>query len=195
MPKIQVLAFNLAAAFVLLWTPAPARCQASAEPPLPVFETESVIAVGGSVGLAIFDTYEEPTTQLASYFFAQRFRLPRYSPFGLELNMTMPSATFGAGLLIEAVNTRYVRVHILELGLSVYHMKALSVARIKRSYDLTIGCGFDLRFWDGPRLAVEWRAYLPDPVNTIARMADFARPVYEEALKGGMLWIGVAQPW
>lgn len=194
MNKIKNFALALVAAAIILAVPSEARCQAATKPLNPVFETESVIAVGGPLGLAIFSTYEEPTTCLASYFIAQRFWMPRYSFFGLELNMTLP-ATFGTGLLIEAIRTQHVRFHILELGISWYPMKPLSVARIKRRFDLYVGLGFDLRFWEGPRLAIEWRAYLPDPVYTITRMADFARPVYEEALKGGQLWIGAAHTW
>lgn len=194
MPKIKVLVLISVVVTVLLGTPATVLGQDAAKPSAPVFTTESLIAVGGAVGLAVFDTYEEPTTCLASYFLAQRFRLPRYTTIGLELNMTLPH-TFGAGLLLEAVHTRHFRLHLPELGVVWYPGEPMSVSRIHREYDVYLGLGFDLRFWKGPRLAVEWRAFLPEPVGTITKMADFARPVYEEALKGGQLWIGVALPW
>lgn len=162
----------------------------SARAEKPAFETSTVIAVGGPVGLLFLDTMQKTTTQPSVGYFAQRVRFPRYSMVGVEANVFLPSGA-GASLLLEVIQTDSFRLHLAP-GVHGNVGQPVSGQRFARSWDLTLGVGAEIALRDGLNLTVDYRAFVPDPFMMSQKLGYFARPFWDEALKGGQLCLGLS---
>ncbi len=158
------------------------------------FETQTLLGGGGPVGLIGANLYEPGTTLPLSVRLAQRFRFPLNSPLGLELNFVVPIG-LGVNVLCDVYRSDRVRVHLGDPGVHWNMVQPVSVGRVGRTWDLTLGGGLDVRLTDRLWLTLDWRAYLPDPTSVIGRYGDWARPIYKEAALGGQLWLGIARVW
>ncbi len=156
------------------------------------FETQTVWGLSLAPGAMAMGP--EATTAPLTVSLAQTFRFARFSPFGLELSFVAPGG-LGATLLVDAVRTRYVRVHLIDPGVVWNLLGPVSVGRVSRSADLVLGAGVDVFLTKDLTLTVNWRMYFPEPIGTISRYGDFARPIYAEAAKGGQLCFGLARVW
>lgn len=162
----------------------------SARAETPAFETDTVISLGGPVGLLFLNTQQKPSTQPFVGYFAQRVRFPRYSMFGLEANLVLPSGV-GSSLLLEVIQTESFRLHLTP-GVHWNVGEPVSSSRFKRSWDLTLGLGAEIAIKDGLAMTVDYRVFMPDPFLMSQKLGYFARPVVDEALKGGMLCLGLS---
>ncbi len=167
---------------------------AEENPPKPrVFEHEVIVAGGGAPLLPILLDWEKQHTSMFSGFLAGRLRAPDYTSLGLEANAVLP---FGIGLngFIDVTHLKKMRAHF-SFGIFMNLVESVSVTQVDRLLDITAGLGVEIQMTKKTRLTVDWRTFLPWPWDTIPRYGDFCRPFYEEAVKGGQLWIGVAQGW
>ncbi len=152
-------------------------------------------SLGGPVGLIGDDSpYWKPTTAPFTLRLAGQLSAPAYTPLTLEINAVIPCG-FGVNLLFDVFRSDRLRVHLLDLGVFWNAFKPVSVQRLHRQFDLTAGLGVDVRVWRTLSVSADWRVFLPNPMTTLPDYADFALPMYREALKGGQLWIGAAYAW
>jgi len=158
------------------------------------YNMETVLAVGGPVGLAVSDTQKPETTLSFTMPVLQRLRFPAYTSVGLEAGIVLPSGV-GASAFLDVFRTKNLRVPIIDIGIFKPLTFPASVTRIPRSWDATFGVGGEFRIGYASWVTVNWRVFLPDPNMLFRYYGDFARPVVEEALKGGQLWVGVARSW
>jgi hypothetical protein len=158
------------------------------------FHVRAAAGVGGPVGLIGHDGYWKPTTAPFTLRLAGQLRLPEYTPLALEVNAVVPYG-LGMNLLFDVVQTDRIRVHLFDLGFFWNAWKPVTVQRLKRSVDLTVGLGLDVRIKGSWSVSADWRLFLPNPLTTLPAYAEFALPMYEEALKGGQLWFGAAYCW
>lgn len=182
-----------AAVFVLLILP---NCSFGEQRPTTPnerkFETQTVWGFGFAPGVGAMG--RDCTTLPISIWMLQRFRLPRYTNFGLEVGMVAPGG-FSVTLLTDVTRFGRFRIHLVDPGIVVNLTEPGTVNRVHRTWDLTLGAGIDIRLDDLLTLTVNWRMFFPDPFSVIGRYGDFARPVYTEAAKGGQLWFGLARVW
>ncbi|MEK7508259.1 MAG: hypothetical protein AAB568_00165 [Patescibacteria group bacterium] len=156
-------------------------------------ENEIIIAGGGAPLLPILTDWDKQHTAPISGFVAYRLRAPDYTPLGLEANVVAP---YGLGLnaLIDILRLKKTRTHI-SFGVFANLIDSVSVMQIDRRLDITTGVGTEIELAPKTRLTIDWRVFLPWPWEIIPAYGDFFRPFYEEAAKGGQIWIGIAQEW
>ena len=154
------------------------------------FEASSVGEAGCS-WFEIVDPTEGSTTKTCGVHLAVRARHSR-TPFGIEAGMILPHG-LGATLILDVYRGDRFRIHAFDVGAFVpVFGRALSVTRIERSWDLTIGAGAEILVRPRVAVTVDWRIFLPNPSEILPIYGDFARLLYDEAGHGGQLWIGVA---
>lgn len=160
------------------------------------FEFQFNLAAGGAPGMAAYhgSVLGPPSTALLTAHIAARFRLPKYTPLVLEIDVVFPHGV-GANLGIDILRTERVRVHIGDVGLFGNLTTPVSVARLKRKLDMVAGAGVEIKVNKSFSVTLDWRMFLPPFADTLLRYGDFARPMYEEALKGGQVWIGFSRVW
>lgn len=162
------------------------------------FETQTALSIGSPIGLAFLDVQKEPTTSVVMMHVAQRFRLPRYTPFALELNMVNGYGA-GANLLIDAYRNGRLRIHVFDVGYTRWfdREQALTVSRLPRSWDLSFGFGAEIMFpkEDDFWFIADYRIYLPNPVMIEQHYGSLGRQYVDESLKGGMWCVGLAYSW
>jgi hypothetical protein len=156
----------------------------------PVFEGQMGIAAGWPPGLSDTGPAVSTTAEWSAVGFV-RLRFPRYTPFGLELNV-VPGYGAGANLITDALRVGCFRWHLLDIGLFRNFWKPVSVSRVNRQWDVTFGTGLEARLWHRAYLTLDWRVFMPNPYRVLTDYGDFSRLVYIEALKGGQAWLGVA---
>lgn len=156
-------------------------------------EGEIVAAGGGAPLLPILTDWEDHHSALLTGFVAGRLRAPDHTSFGLEASAVLP---FGFGLngFIDLIHIKKARAHF-NFGVFANLIDSVSVMNIDRRFDITGGFGVEIPVSEKIYLTLDWRNFLPWPWETIARYGDFSRPFYDEAFKGGQLWLGVAQSW
>lgn len=157
------------------------------------FEAQLLLSVGGPVGLYGDFGNGHVTSAVESNRLAVRLRAPRWTMVGLELSGTLFHG-LGASLTLDLFRCRYVRVH-LDPGIFWNLGEPLVVARVPRDFDLTAGLGVDVRLNAEIVIGVEWRVFVPDPFSIVNRYGAFSRPIYEEAVKGGQLWLTLGRTW
>ncbi len=158
------------------------------------FQLRALGGVGGPVGLIGYDGYWKPTTAPFTERLAVQLRLQQYTPLVLEVSAVIPYG-LGFNVLTDIVQTDRVRVHLFDLGVFWNAYMPVSVQRIKRDFDITLGAGVDVRVKDRWSLSLDYRLFLPNPITTLPEYADFALPVYGEALRGGQLWLSAGYSW
>jgi len=186
MRQVALLA-ALCGTFVLL-RPLPA--QADVGP----FQIRALGGIGGPVGLIGYDGYWRPSTAPLTLRLAGQLRLKEYTPLVLEISAVIPYG-LGVNILTDIIQTDRVRVHLFDLGFFWNAYMPVSVQRIKRSVDITLGAGVDVRIKDSWSVSLDYRLFLPDPISTLPAYADFALPIYAEALRGGQLWLSAGYCW
>lgn len=160
------------------------------------FETQTVVRAGGPIGFAFTPASERPEMQPMTVSFAQRFRSPKYSNFGLEAGVVLPNGA-GVNLLLDAIRTENFRLHIADPGIfrNVEQEWGVSVSRLPRKWDLTFGSGADLQLCKGLWLTIDWRVFMPDPLKLKKDYVHLAGPFKRDAVKGGQAWLGLAATW
>ena len=157
------------------------------------FELQANVGLGGPIGLAFGPNYSGITTIPFTEKVGARIRFPKYSTLAIEPYMLMENG-FGVAALFDAVRTDRFRLHIIDFGIFWNSVQPVSVRRVDRAYDITVGLGME--YGKGPWLfTVDWRAFLPDPYGILTAYGAFARAYYAEALKGGQLWLGFSFSW
>jgi len=157
------------------------------------FETQTILSGGGGIGLIGQSFPQGGTTMPISVRLAQRLRFPRHTSLGLELSFVVPIG-LGVNVTCDVYRNDRVRIHLVDPGIHWNMVEPVSVSRVKRSWDLTLGAGLDVRLTDQLWLTVDWRTFLPDP-TIINKYGDWARPIYKEAALGGQLWLGISRSW
>ena len=185
--KHGLLATALSALFLTL--PATARAG------LPDYLSLDVsLGLGGPVGLIGASYPGGVTTTPFTLVVAGRLGFPGYTPLKLELNAVIPNG-FGANLRLDAVRLGRVTVHAPDIGVFWNAFKPVSASRVSRPIDFTLGAGVDVRVWQDLSVGAEWRCFIPNPITVIPDYDGFSYPAYEEALRGGQLWLNVSYSW
>ena len=157
-------------------------------------ETETQLLVGGPLFLSVGENPVEPTTAYFSGRLAQTLRLPKWTVVGLELDVTVP-LQIGVGVLIDLVPNRAFRMSLYAGASWGIVGRQISVNRVTRVFDLTVGIQMSYRITKKIRINLDYRMYIPDPIRLPARMAQFYTIVIGEATKGGQLCLGVSYLW
>lgn len=158
-----------------------------------IFEHEFVLATGGAPLLPFVQDWNKQHTAMLSTLVAGRLRAPDYTSLGLEANVVIP---YGLGLnaFVDIIRLKKARTHI-SFGVFANLIDSVSVMQIDRQLDITTGIGTEIEITPQTRLTIDWRIFLPWPWQIIPEYGDFFRPFYQEAAKGGQIWVGIAQGW
>lgn len=182
---------RIAASFLalLLWFfPVSASAQEQ-KPPSRSVELQGLAGPMGPLFLAFGPKYDQFSTRPVAIMFAARIR-PKRVYLGFEVNMVMP-AGFGMNVLFDVYRGDRFRLHLVDPGVFLNALHPLSVARIKRSYDVTVGAGGEVFLGQSRKISVgfDWRVYLPDPWAILTAFSGFSRPIYNEAAQGGYVCV------
>jgi hypothetical protein len=110
---------------------------------------------------------------------------------GLELSSLLQQG-FAADALLYFVSVGKLRVHLVDPGVGWNAFGHYSSASyVKRSIDLRLGAGFELRLCAHGSATVDWKVSLPDPGLVITSYGDYGRAIFTDALKEWQLWLGV----
>jgi hypothetical protein len=176
-------------------SPAGATPEAAPAPREPAIELGVGVAGGGAPFLDTTDTMIHETSARATVVTSVRLRLPRLSPRMLELAAVWPH---GIGLTIKNEDLRIgpARLHLLDVGVFYAIGAPVTVQRVDRRWDLTVGMSADIVVRGGLALTVDARLFSPlDLFSVVTRHGDSSRLIGEEILKGGQLWAGAAYRW
>ncbi len=155
------------------------------------------LSIGGSAGgaaIELIDPTEGSTTRTWSLNVHGRLRRPGNTPLGLELAVHVPHGA-SMTVLIDLVRVKNLGSAHLAVGIFRPIMdQHLSVEKIDRSGDLVLGWGLEARVYKSCEGTVDWRVFLADPTTVPRMYGDFVRPIYDEAMKGGQVWLGIQCP-
>lgn len=156
------------------------------------FEFKIGLAAGGPVGLLFpVKGIEEHTTQPVSTVFTSRMRFPKVSPRVLELYAVYPNG-FGLNIKNDDFHFGDVRLHLFDLGLFYNAREPVSVQRVKRDWDITIGFGIEWKVKENWVAILDWRAFVPLNIpRVISDYGDFSRLILYESFQGGQAWAGL----
>jgi len=124
-----------------------------------------------------------------------RLRLPRVSPRSLEVYTVMG---YGYGLHVrnDDFHIGRLRLHLLDLGVFWDAHKPVSVARVPRTWDITLGLGAEFAVTRRISVTLDWRMFMPlDVFYVLTNYGDYSRLVGEEAVRGGQTWLGASYRW
>lgn len=157
------------------------------------FEAQIGLSAGGPFGLLFpVKDVEEHSTQIVTQVATIRIRLPKISPRALELYGAYPNG-FGANLKNDDFHIGNVRLHLFDLGLFYSVREPISVQRVDRKLDITVGFGAEWEFRKRWSLTLDWRSFIPANIpKVLADYGDFSRLVLYEALQGGQTWLGIS---
>ena len=156
---------------------------------------EAGLAGGGAPALLLSPDPGEHTTSLLTGLVLIRAQLPRVSPRVLELYSVVGSG-FGASLRNDDFSLGSVKFHLLDVGLFYNHYEPVSVRRVERTLDLTLGFGVEWRVRSRWVLTSDWRMFTPLNVyRVLVDHGDFARLIFQESLYGGQAWLGLLYYW
>jgi len=159
------------------------------------FECQFNLGLGGAPWMEAYDSlYGASSTASFTGHVAVRFRLPKYTPLVLEVSAVFPYGV-GVALGLDIVHTDRVRLHIGDFGMFGNLTVPVSVARLERKIDIVFGVGAEVKLTKTVSMTLDWRVFMPPPITTFRHYGDFARPMYDEALKGGQIWIGFSRVW
>lgn len=159
------------------------------------FECQFNLAVGGAPWMAGYENlFGSSTTAVITGRVGVRLRMPKYTPLVLDVSVVFPHG-IGATIGVDVVHTDRVRLHIGDAGLFVNATVPVSVARLERNIDLVVGLGLEVKLTKTVSVTLDWRVFLPPPISTMRSYGDFARPLFDEAFKGGQVWIGFSRVW
>ena len=163
--------------------------------PLPKsLELKTSASIGGPVGLPAYDGPYRQTTQLFTMKLDARLRIPKTVSLGLEINAVIPSG-FGINILIDVVKTDKFRFHIIDPGLFWNTFQSVSVRRVNRSMDITLGFGVEYSLSNQWSLTAEMRAFVPEPSNAVATYGNFALDMFKESTEGAQTCLGLSRRW
>lgn len=112
-------------------------------------------------------------------------------PLALEVSFVLPYG-IGTNLLLYLYHGDRVNIHFIDFGIFYSWWRDMSSTWIPREFDLTVGCGLEVKVSEGLMITLDWRVFLADPFHVLPNYADFGLRAYGEATKGGELWFGVA---
>ncbi len=123
----------------------------------------------------------------------QEFWLSRdQTPFGVSLTTVQTPSSFtvaGSGLL-SLWHTKNFKVH-LSTGLAWTLGSKLVAAYYPRDIDLVLALSLSFRVKGPIWTTCQYMQVVPNPVSLMS-LGDYARPIVQDTLKGGFLWIGVS---
>ena len=166
---------------------------AQAKEEKPIVQAETLISGGGPLFLGTMEDANSHTTQVFTMRFGQTVRFPRWMPLGLEATVMVPTQA-GISLLADLLIIKDFRWSI-NAGILSANRNPMSVSRVERKWDLTAGTEFSYRIHEKVRITLDWRTFLPNPSEVWTNYATFSEPIFEEALKGGQIWLGIAIIW
>lgn len=115
----------------------------------------------------------------------------RHMFLGIELSSLL-QAGFAADALIYVVKLRPVGVHIIDPGIGWSPFgHYLSNPDVKRSIDLRLGAGVEVRVCRHAYLTADWKVSFPNPAFVITNYGDYGKTIFLDALKKSQLWLGV----
>lgn len=147
--------------------------------------------VGGSFGGSVVETFDPSEGSMSRTYALNAVARIRHrrTPFAFEQTIIIPHGTMST-LLIDTWRGDRWRVH-LDLGMFIpiagHHVSAMDV---DRSWDLVLGFGAEVLVYKRLAVTVDWRIFLPDPTSIPQVYGDFVRPIYQDAQRGGQLWLG-----
>lgn len=160
------------------------------------FELKLGLAGGGPIGLLKpVKGADKLTTEKVTGVVYARMRFPRLSSRILELYGVFPN---GAGVNLKNDDFRLgnFRFSIVDVGLFWNAYRPVSVRRVDRKLDLTVGTSVEYLASDAWALSLDWRVFLPaDVFSILTDYGDFARLIGREAVQGGQLWLGFSRSW
>lgn len=175
-----------------------ALCAAVVFPRSASADSSVEISAGGSFGgaaIELADPSDGSTTRTWSVNASGRVRRPENTPFGLEVALHVPHGVSATVLLDIARVKRLGSAHLAVGVFRPIDQAHMSVTKLDRSWDLVLGWGLEARVYKKWEATLDWRVFLPDPSTVPRTYGDFSRPFYDEALRGGQLWLGMQRPF
>lgn len=183
---------------VLMAANSPARADETPQPwrsPLERSGPEVLVGLGGGgpVGLSFGGVDDHTTAPVTSYAFMKlRVQSPGFSsPRTLEA-YAVPFHGFGVNLKNDDLTIGRVRLHLLDVGVFWNAFEPVSVRRVERSLDVTLGLGVEVRLSGRWSAAADYRAFVPNPFTTLHRYGDFSRLIAYEVFQGGQTWLALS---
>lgn len=160
--------------------------------PTPYVDLRLGVGGGGSAFLTpLTGPVVETTTRMTGNAFL-RLRLPRmtarsaelYGVWGHGLGLTMKNNDLHLGPLW---------LHLLDVGLFYATAAPITVQRVERKWDATLGVSAELDLPMRLTLSADLRFFMPlDVFGVVTEHGDAARLIGEEIVKGGQLWLGIS---
>jgi len=180
-------------------TPAPAPSPSAAAPSAPArppaIDVRLGIAGGGAPLLGELSGPVATTTARMTVAALVRLRVPRVSWRILEVYAVWPH---GVGITLQNEDLRLgaVRLHLLDVGLFYASAAPVTVQRLERRWDLTLGAGMEIDLPSRLSLTADVRLFAPlDVFGVVTQHGDAARLVGEEIARGAQLWTGISYRW
>lgn len=173
----------------------PGLLEPRATPPEPWVDLRTGVAGGGSMFLTPLSGPVGETTSRASAVAFLRLRLPRLTARSLELYGVWPH---GVGLTLknDDLHLGRLRLHLLDLGVFYASHAPITVQRVERRWDATLGVSAELELPLRLTASADVRCFAPlDIIGVLTRHGDASRLIGEEILKGGQLWLGLSYRW
>lgn len=176
-------------------TAAPALLAPRPAAPTPYLDLRTGLGGGGSAFLtALHGPVGETTARLTATAFV-RLRLPRLTARSLELYGVWPHGV-GLSLKNDDLHLGPLWLHLLDLGVFYASTSPVTVQRVQRRWDVTIGASAELDLPHRFTLSADFRLFAPlDLIGVLTEHGDAARLIGEEIGKGGQLWTGVSYRW
>lgn len=104
----------------------------------------------------------------------------------------------GAGVMLFGGDLELGRFHLHLLDLGVFYAieSPITVARVTRRWDATLGAGLETAVGDHLRVVVDARLFAPaDLWGVVTHYGDTARLIGREVVEGVQLWAGASWRW
>ncbi len=123
-------------------------------------------------------------------FLAARVRYLPTTPFALEFNLYAPYG-FGLAFILDVYRSERLRIHAFDLGFfEDLPFWKVNHSEVQRFFDLTVGCGVEWKVYGRHIVALDYRAFLPDPTKVPFNYGNYSLVFYRDAFAGGQIWLG-----
>lgn len=160
------------------------------------FELRLGIGGGGPVGLLrSVKGVTELTTEKYTGVGYLRLRLPHVSSRILEVYGVYPNGV-GINLKNDDFRLGNFRFSFVDVGVFWNIKRPVSVQRVKRKFDLTLGTSVEYKVTSDWSFALDYRIFAPANVfGILTDYGDYARLIGREIAQGGQLWGGFSYSW
>ncbi len=158
------------------------------------FELKTGFGIGVPAGISLYDGPYSETTQPIIIVYNARLRVPKTLSLGLEFNVIVPSG-YGVNILFDVVKTDKFRLHIIDPGIFWNYLQPVSVGRIKRKVDITLGFGAEYTISHKWTVTLDGRAFMMEPINGVLTYGDFFRPMGKESMLATQVCFGFSFRW